>query len=207
MLTPVVPYQDRWQDDFQRVARALRDAFGHAATRIDHIGSTAVVGLAAKPIIDVQVAVETLAAVPAVAPRLIAVGFVQCAEIDRDRPPPWEAVAPEEWRKVYFRTGEGSAIRAHVHVREQGRRNYRYALLFRDYLRSSPRARGAYGTLKAKLADAVGHLSEPGGGGPYLDLKDPVVDLLADAAEAWAEKVGWSIAPSTDGSRAKRGTS
>ena len=78
-----------------------------------------------------------------------------------------------------------------MHVREVGKRNQRYALLFRDYLRSNKRARDAYGSFKMQLAEVVGHLSRPGGTGPYLDLKDPMLNLIADAAERWAASTGW----------------
>jgi GrpB-like predicted nucleotidyltransferase (UPF0157 family) len=192
MLIPVIPYQSRWADDFRRFADALGEALGSAALRIDHIGSTSVEGLAAKPIIDIQVTVESLTVVSEVSSRTVAAGFVRREEIDRDRPPPWEVNAPEEWRKAYFRTVDGAPIRAHVHCRQQGRRNQRYALLFRDYLRASARARAAYGAFKLKLAEAVGHLSEPGGTGPYLDLKDSMTDLIADAAETWAASQRWT---------------
>jgi GrpB-like predicted nucleotidyltransferase (UPF0157 family) len=193
MLMPVIPYDACWAQDFRRVAEALRSAFGPVALRIDHIGSTSVEGLAAKSIIDIQVTVESLAAVSEVLSRVVAAGFIYRAEIDRDRPPPWEADAPAEWRKAYFRSVDGASTRAHVHVREQARRNQRYALLFRDYLRANPRARAAYGTFKLQLAEAVGHLSQPGGTGPYLDLKDPILDLIADAAETWAASQGWKM--------------
>ena len=74
--------------------------------------------------------------------------------------------------------------------------NQRYALLFRDYLRSSSRARSSYASYKQTLAKPVGPLSSAGGSGWYLDLKDPVFDLIADAAEKWAADVHWSPSPS-----------
>lgn len=193
MLIPVVPYQPRWADQFTDFAHKLRESFGRTAHRIDHIGSTAVEGLAAKSVIDIQVTVASLSVVPDVSPGVIAQGFIFLEAIDSDRPPPWETDAREEWRKAYFRTPDGAPIRSHIHVRERGRRNQRYALLFRDYLRSSARARAAYGDFKLQLAAAVGHLSEPGGTGPYLDLKDPMLDLIADAAESWALARGWDV--------------
>jgi GrpB-like predicted nucleotidyltransferase (UPF0157 family) len=190
MLIPVVPYQSRWADDFRRLAGALRDALASTALQIDHIGSTSVEGLAAKPIIDIQVTVESLSTVSEVSSRVVAAGFIFREENDRDRPPPWERDTPAEWKKLYFRTADGAPIRAHVHFRERGRRNQRYALLFRDYLRANPRARTAYGNFKLQLAKACGHVSEPGGTGPYLDLKDPMLDMIAAAAEAWAASEG-----------------
>ena len=87
----------------------------------------------------------------------------------------------------------------HVHVREIGRRNQRYALLFRDYLQANAHARDSYGQYKMLLSEHVGVASGPGGTGPYLTLKDPVLDLIADAAEKWAAEVGWTPQPGIRG--------
>ena len=59
-MIEIVPYQDRWPGEFAAIGRRLRSALGDAALRIDHIGSTAVPGLAAKDVIDVQVSVLDL---------------------------------------------------------------------------------------------------------------------------------------------------
>ena len=80
--------------------------------------------------------------------------------------------------------------------RMAGRRNQRYGILFRDYLRANDRARDAYGAFKQNLARFVGHLSHPGGTGPYLDMKDPVLDLISESAERWAEMTTWGPGPS-----------
>jgi dephospho-CoA kinase len=86
MLIPVVPYQARWTEDFQAFARKLNNAFGREALRIDHIGSTAVEGLAAKSVIDIQVTVASLSVVSGLVARVVDQGFVQQKAIDRDRP-------------------------------------------------------------------------------------------------------------------------
>jgi GrpB-like predicted nucleotidyltransferase (UPF0157 family) len=75
-------------------------------------------------------------------------------------------------------------------VRVQGRPNQRYALLFRDYLRLHPASAGAYAELKRRLAQ---HLADPQ---TYPDVKDPAVDLIYFAAEAWAAATGWQPGPS-----------
>ncbi len=193
MLIEVTPYQNVWPHQFQEAAARIRAAIGDFAKRIDHIGSTAVPGLAAKPVIDLMVSVADLSKIGPVVSSMEDAGFVHRPEAGRDRPPPWEANDPSEWKKVYFRTPDGVEPRIHAHFREMGRRNQRYALLFRDYLRSSEHACESYGLYKQLLGGAVGHLSAPGGTGPYLDLKDPVLDLIADAAEKWAAETGWRL--------------
>ncbi len=193
MLQAPVAYLSVWQDHYSSIEKNLNKAFGTRATRIDHIGSTAVPGLVAKPVIDVQVTVDSLAVISEVVKPLEHQGFYFRADVDKDRPPPWERDSPEQWRKAYFKSNDPANVPAHIHVRESGRKNQRYALLFRDYLRSNPRACDAYGSFKLKIAELVGPKSESGGTGPYLDLKDPVFDLIADSAERWAGQINWSI--------------
>ncbi len=185
----VVPYQADWPQRFEDIAIKLRRAFEGAALAIDHIGSTSVVGLAAKPIIDVQVTVRQLADVSV--SDVESEGFAYAPEIKSDDPPGWDTSDPSAWRKRYFRLSERGIRIAHIHVRERGRRNQRFALLFRDFLRHSNWHRSAYGEFKTRLAVLVGGRSEVSGIGSYLDLKDPVVHLIAERAERWAEDTGW----------------
>ena len=90
---------------------------------------------------------------------------------------------PDEWSKRYWSNRQT----LHVHVREQGRRNQRYALLFRDYLRTDTRAAEAYGQVKRALAQAA-----PDDRDTYCAVKDPACDLVIAAAEHWAVRVGWT---------------
>ena len=195
MLIEVIPYQTAWADQFRQTAHALRAAFGDVALRIDHIGSTAVPGLAAKPVIDVQVTVASLTDVVTMIGPLNAIGLEHRQHITEDRAPQWEESTPEEWTKQYFRTATSQLPRLHVHIREHGRRTQRYPLLMRDFLRADGRAREAYALYKLRLSDTLARYSEPGGTGPYLDLKDPFFDLLAAHAEDWANLCDWSPGP------------
>jgi GrpB-like predicted nucleotidyltransferase (UPF0157 family) len=139
-------------------------------------------GLAAKPVIDVQVTVRELAG----AAPLRDAGFEEKVGFGDHRPP--GAAGPEtDWQKRFFNPTSG---RANVHVRVEGRPNQRYPLLFRDYLRAQPEAARAYEELKRGLAR---HLPDTG---TYADVKDPACDLIAIAAEAWAGATGWEPGPS-----------
>ena len=131
----VTPYQPQWVTDFARIAGRIRDVINDAAIRIDHIGSTAVPGLAAKDVIDIQITVADLDRADSLTRPLLAVGFRQGTtfEYDEFHGKPETDV---ELRKLYMREPEGER-RAHIHIREMGRFNQRYALLFRDYLRAS----------------------------------------------------------------------
>lgn len=75
-------------------------------------------------------------------------------------------------------------------MRVQGQANWRYALLFRDYLRARPATAAAYAELKSRLAQ---HLADPR---MYPEVKDPAVDLIYLAAEEWAAVTQWQPGPS-----------
>jgi GrpB-like predicted nucleotidyltransferase (UPF0157 family) len=178
----IEPYSDRWPEDFQRIAARIRRELGDRGLRIDHVGSTAVPGLAAKPVIDVQVTVARLED----AQPLLDAGFRETVGFADHRPP--GAEGPDaDWQKRFFNPETG---RANIHVRVAGRANQRYALLFRDYLRAHPLAAEAYAELKRRLARELTDI------GTYADVKDPACDLIAVAAEAWAADTGWAASAS-----------
>jgi len=182
----ITEYQARWPGEFEMMAQRIRSLVGTAAAlRIDHIGSTAVPGLAAKDVIDVQVTVPNLNDTGALTQPLWAAGFRQGAEFQRDEFRGKAADDPE-LRKLYLREPEGER-RVHIHVREQGRFNQRYALLFRDYLRAAPPVRREYELLKRRAAQVF-----PDSIDGYLFLKDPVFHLIYEGAELWAQAVGWA---------------
>ena len=194
MLVGFEPYNKEWVVMFREAATRLRLALGEGPARIDHIGSTAVPGLSAKPVIDIQITLTRLGDHVRMIPAMEGLGYIFRSDIQCDRPPEWDFGNEREWIKAYFRTRDGETPRYHIHVREAGRRNQRYPLLMRDYLRANKPARGSYALYKERLREAVGHLSSAGGTGLYVDLKDPMFDLIAHAAERWAEEVGWSPA-------------
>lgn len=180
----IEPYSERWDGDFARIARRIRSVLGERALRIDHIGSTAVPGLAAKDTIDIQVTVAALAD----ANPLGGAGFDEVVPARDHRPP--GATGPEhDWEKRLFNEPPNER-RANIHVRVDGLPNQRYPLLFRDYLRGHPTAAEAYAELKRRLAEEIYDR------GRYADVKDPACDLIVVAAEAWAETTGWGPPPS-----------
>ncbi len=77
-----------------------------------------------------------------------------------------------------------------MHVRQAGRANQRYALLFRDYLRADPACAAAYGQVKVALARL-----HPNDQDAYYDVKDPVCDIIMAAAERWARETDYRQGP------------
>lgn len=177
----IVDYDPSWPSRFAEMETRVREALGARALRIDHIGSTAVPGLCAKNVIDVQVTVAHLDS--GITPAMERIGLRSRPAIVRDHVPPREIDAAEEWSKLYFDTEDDTA---HVHVRPSGRQNQRYALLFRDYLRAHPSTAGAYGEFKRRLATLCEDTLT------YAQAKDPVCDIIMAAANEWAHRTGWS---------------
>jgi GrpB-like predicted nucleotidyltransferase (UPF0157 family) len=177
-VVEIVPYRPEWPAEFDELALRLRSALG-PLPRIEHIGSTAVPGLAAKDVIDVQVESDDPEAAAAL---LAAAGFVHRGGY-RDHVPP--GAPPDGWDKELLVAPDGERP-AHVHVRRAGAPNARYALLCRDYLRTHEASAAAYAELKRRLA-ALGIDR-----GTYADTKDPAFDLIVLAAEDWAAASGWA---------------
>jgi GrpB-like predicted nucleotidyltransferase (UPF0157 family) len=183
-MIEIVAYRPAWPEEFQRIAAMVSRSLGSAALRIDHIGSTAVPGLCAKDVIDIQLTVTALEL--GIAQRLSALGFTRHTDIQGDHVPSGCEGPAEDWAKFFF-TQPDAERRVNLHVRETGRPNQRYALLFRDHLRAHPSTAAAYGELKRRLSAALADEDT------YPDVKDPAVDLIFFAAEAWAAQTAWSI--------------
>jgi GrpB-like predicted nucleotidyltransferase (UPF0157 family) len=172
----VVTYHEEWPKLFLERSCALRDALGDLALRIDHIGSTAVPGLAAKPIIDVQISVAALEPLDAFRLPLERLGYVFRA----DNP---------ELTKRYFREPPGDR-RTHIHVRRAGSFSEQLALLFRDFMRSHPDWARRYAELKLELAQQHGDDRAR-----YTDAKQPFTWKALAAADEWAQRTGWVPGP------------
>ncbi|WP_353641031.1 GrpB family protein [Mesorhizobium sp. WSM2239] len=129
---------------FEQERANLKTTLGSLVLTIEHMGSTAVPGLAAKPIVDLLVGVRNLAGVRSrcIEP-LQALGYTYIPE--------YESWLPDE---LFFRKGVPGPWTHHVHVMEPANPRWDAFLSFRDYLRAHPDAASAYGDLKKSLAVA-----------------------------------------------------
>jgi GrpB-like predicted nucleotidyltransferase (UPF0157 family) len=186
VIVTIVDPDPRWPSEFDPIAEGLSGVAGDLALRIDHVGSTSVPGLAAKDVIDVQITVADEPALERAGAVLEAAGWRRIARIDRDHVVPGFTEEPSQWRKLLFGPPEGSR-RTNLHVRMEGRANQRYALLFRDYLRTHPADAAAYAEVKRGLAALAPDV------GAYADAKDPACDLVYLRAEEWAAETGWTV--------------
>jgi GrpB-like predicted nucleotidyltransferase (UPF0157 family) len=181
----IVDARSCWAEEGRRWARAVRRAMGDLAIEIDHVGSTAVPGLAAKDVIDLQATVLNLSPADAIVAPLIADGFLWRRETRDDPAKPGYPPAPHHWEKLFFREPAG-ARRVHLHIRKLGGAGARTTLLLRDFLRADEASRADYDALKRALAAAIPNDRET-----YTDLKTPWISTVLRLAEAWAQKTRW----------------
>lgn len=184
-MIEICTYNPTWPEEFEHVRSELGEILGGLALRIDHIGSTAVPGLGAKDIIDIQITVREL--LPEIKRRLMAAGYQFRADITHDHLPCGEDPDPCLWEKMYFMQPPASRA-VHVHVRRLGSPNQVYPLIFRDYLRAHPDSAATVERIKRALAQYHADDNQA-----YYAIKDPVYDLIWDAAKAWAKATGWKV--------------
>jgi dephospho-CoA kinase len=130
-----------WPQQGQRIVARIRAACGQGAVRVDHIGPTAVPGLDAEDVIDIQVTVESLAVADELAAPLLEAGYPRLDDVTADAPD--TDGDPQPWQKRYHASADpGRAVR--VHLRVDGRPNQRFGLVFADWLADDAGARAAY---------------------------------------------------------------
>jgi GrpB-like predicted nucleotidyltransferase (UPF0157 family) len=168
----VADYDPAWPQTYASWQDRLRRALGEAALGIEHVGSTSVPGLAAKPIVDIQVSVIDLADESRYVPQLERSALVLRSRDELHR---------------YFRPPADQPRAVHVHVCAAGSQWERDHLLFRDYLRADPAACHRYA--EAKRAN-VRRWSDDSWA--YTEAKTGVVlDLMEQAAD-WARVTRWA---------------
>ena len=176
-------YNSKWPEEFETIKSSLQEILGGLALRIDHIGSTSVPGLGAKDVIDVQITVKALE--DQIRQKLTDAGYKYWGTIAHDHVPQGENEDPKLWEKLFFNEPEGQR-RANIHIRVNGNPNQIYPLLFRDYLRAHPNSAKSIELIKREIAKR--HADDVDA---YYDIKDPVYDLIWDAALEWSRSTGW----------------
>lgn len=181
------PPQADWAAQAARLGARILAAAPDDILSVDHIGSTAVPGLAAKDVIDLQVTVAGLDVADRIAPLLSAAGFPAVQGANFDTP---KASAPDraDWEKRFHANADpGRAV--NLHVRPAGSSGWRYALLFRDWLRSDPQVAALYAEHKRALTE---QFAETKGTHAYAEAKEPwFTDVARPRMDAWAAHTGW----------------
>ena len=141
MKVTVVEYRPEWRKMFEDEKRILQTSLGEIPAQIKHIGSTAVAGLAAKPIIDVLVGLKDFSIADNVVLKIEAVGYEYIQKYEGEMP----------FRRFFKK--EQDKIRTHnIHMVRIGSEFWERHILFRDYLRQNPDVAGQYASLKKELA-------------------------------------------------------
>lgn len=188
----VVPSDPSWPEQARRIVARLDTACGHRAVRIDHIGSTAVEGLDAKDVVDIQVTVASLDVADELADALTGAGYVRLpitadvskseirstvAEFDR-------ATDDELWRKRIHASADPGRP-TNVHLRVDGWPNQQFALLFVDWLSANPDAQQRYLAVKRDAERAGDTLAG------YVAAKEVWFHEAYREAWTWADATDW----------------
>ena len=160
----LVEYDPVWAENFAREARRINAALGDRALRVEHVGSTSVPGLMAKPIIDILLVVADSADEPSYVPALEAAGYVL-----RIREPDWHQ----------HRLFKGPDININLHIFTQSSEEIRRTLLLRDWLRTNEADRELYARTKRELAIKKWKYVQN-----YADAKGEVIEGILARAQA-----------------------
>jgi GrpB-like predicted nucleotidyltransferase (UPF0157 family) len=167
----ITDYDPHWPAKFAEEEARLYKAIGDWVTGIEHIGSTSVPGLAAKPVIDILVGVRALAEADAhcIAP---------ICDLGYEYVPEFESVMP--YRR-FFRRSTADGLRSHqIHLIEKETDFWQRHLLFRDYLRTHPARAQEYAALKRRLAPQFTDVND------YADAKTNFIRATEALARQWS---------------------
>lgn len=139
-----------WPDAARRMGARLRRAGGAAVLSVEHIGSTAVAGMPAKDVLDLQVTVADLSDADGFADAFAEAGFPAAEGEWLDNPKPCDS-EPDHWRKRFHRNSDPGRL-ANIHVRKEGSPGRAFALAFRDWLQSNADVAAEYAEEKHRLA-------------------------------------------------------
>ena len=168
----IVDYDPQWPTLFANEKARLQGAVGEYVETIEHIGSTAVPGLAAKPVIDIAIGVSHISiADQHCIQRIARLGYEYYQAV--------EALMPT---RRYFRKSDADGMRTHqIHVWALDDPEYERHILFRDYLRAHPEEAEAYAKLKRELAQQLNNVRD------YADAKSVFIQPCQRRAYAWKQ--------------------
>ena len=142
MKVTIVEYSPAWRELFEQEKQLLETALGNSFIIIEHVGSTSVVGLAAKPIIDIMIGLPDFSVANNLVPKVEALGYEYVPQYEDEMP----------YRR-YFRKTIAGIKTHHIHMVEIGSEFWERHLLFRDFLSANPGVADEYAALKRRLAE------------------------------------------------------
>lgn len=174
MSVVVAPYSEQWPAQFLALRLELAAVFAPAAVSIEHVGSTSVPGLIAKPIIDVLLGADSLARIEQAIPRLAALGY--------EYVPKYEAQLP--MRRYFVKPASSSSLKVHLHSVVEGSDFWLDHISFRNALRTDPVLVSKYQELKVALAAKFDDVHA------YTDAKTPFIRAALSSVSAKANREG-----------------
>ena len=156
----VLPYDEKWKQDFIDIKNEIMDAIGTFAIAIEHVGSTSVEGLAAKPIIDIDVVVKSGNVERAIR-ALENIGYIH------------EGNLGIEGREAFAYEGKEHLQAHHLYVCPENSEELKRHLAFREYLRTNQVAREKYGSIKLEAAKLYPDDIEK-----YIEYKSPIIEEI-----------------------------
>lgn len=157
----VLSYDPQWEADFHAICRELEPVIGKYSLAIEHVGSTAVAGLAAKPIIDIDIVIRDRTELPAVIRQLATIGYHHEGDL---------GVAD---REAFYYEGKAHLQTHHLYVCTQSSQELHRHIAFRDYLRTHPEAVCQYSQIKLEAARLY-----PDDIDRYIAHKSPCIEAL-----------------------------
>ncbi|MBO1625522.1 GrpB family protein [Bacillus arachidis] len=137
----IMPYNPEWKMEFKKIKMMIESYIGDLTLRIEHVGSTSIEGLAAKPIIDIDVVIDSYDILPNIIKRLEKEGYQYQGDLG------------VEGREAFQRNKEDHFMKYHLYVCPKDGKGYLEHIALRDYLSSNKAARKEYEELKYKLAE------------------------------------------------------
>lgn len=157
----VLPYDKAWQSAFEAIRLELEAALGELAIGIEHVGSTSVEGLSAKPCIDIDVIIRDYSSFDAVVQKLGAIGYIHEGDLGiKDR-------------EAFKYSDKPHLLKHHLYVCPQDSQELHRHITFRDFLTSNPQAAKQYGQVKEQAA-----LLFPNDIDGYIKYKTPCIEEL-----------------------------
>lgn len=157
----VLPYDKKWKSDFEAIRKEIIAAIGDLIIGIEHVGSTSVEGLSAKPYIDIDVVIKDYSVFNTIVSKLEAIGYI------------YEGNLGIEGREAFKYFNKPHLQTHHLYVCPQQSKELHRHLTFRDFLRSNPEAVKKYGAVKEKAAQLFPDDIEK-----YIEYKSPCIEEL-----------------------------
>ena len=157
----VLPYDAKWKSDFESIKQEIENAIGHFIIGVEHVGSTSVEGLSAKPCIDIDVVIKDYSVFDEVVHQLEAIGYIH------------EGNLGIEDREAFKYLNKPHLQTHHLYVCPRNSRELHRHITFRDFLKNTPEAAKKYGAVKEEAA-----LLFPDDIEKYIAHKAPCIEEL-----------------------------